>query len=77
MAANTFLRSLFAAAFPLVAQPLYHNLGTDYACTLLGCIAAVLALVPFVLYSKSERSLIAAAVRPLGLTDCRITRIWP
>lgn len=27
VAANTFLRSIFAAAFPLVVTPMYHNLG--------------------------------------------------
>ncbi|BGP32950.1 hypothetical protein JCM10296v2_004736 [Rhodotorula toruloides] len=50
VAANTFLRSIFAAALPLVAMPLFHNLGVDFACTLLGCIAAALGFVPFALY---------------------------
>ncbi|GAA5867110.1 hypothetical protein JCM8547_006242 [Rhodosporidiobolus lusitaniae] len=55
VAANTFTRSLFAAALPLVAQPLYHNLGTGFACTLLGCIAAVLAVVPFVFWKVGPK----------------------
>ncbi|GEM08011.1 MFS multidrug transporter [Rhodotorula toruloides] len=50
VAANTFLRSIFASALPLVAMPLFHNLGVGFACTLLGCIAAVLGVVPFVFY---------------------------
>lgn len=50
VAANTFLRSIFAAALPLVAMPLFHNLGVNFACTLLGCIAAALGFVPFALY---------------------------
>ncbi|GAA5988009.1 hypothetical protein JCM10908_002028 [Rhodotorula pacifica] len=55
VAANTFLRSIFAAALPLVAQPLYHNLGVGFACTLLGCVAAVLATVPFILYKVGPK----------------------
>jgi hypothetical protein len=27
IAANTFLRSVFAAAFPLFVDPMFHNLG--------------------------------------------------
>jgi len=50
MASNTFMRSIFAAALPLVAQPLFNNLGVDWACTLLGCISVVLAAVPFLFY---------------------------
>uniref|UniRef100_A0A0K3CBU9 BY PROTMAP: gi/472586634/gb/EMS24153.1/ MFS multidrug transporter [Rhodosporidium toruloides NP11] gi/647398043/emb/CDR41632.1/ RHTO0S06e03664g1_1 [Rhodosporidium toruloides] n=1 Tax=Rhodotorula toruloides TaxID=5286 RepID=A0A0K3CBU9_RHOTO len=50
IAANTFLRSIFASALPLIAMPLFHNLGVGFACTLLGCIAAVLGVVPFAFY---------------------------
>ncbi|GAA6019837.1 hypothetical protein JCM10207_003716 [Rhodosporidiobolus poonsookiae] len=55
VAANTFLRSIFAAALPLVAMPLYHNLGVGRACSLLGGIAAGLALVPFVFYKYGPK----------------------
>ncbi|KAL8292267.1 hypothetical protein RQP46_001733 [Phenoliferia psychrophenolica] len=41
VASNTFMRSIFAAALPLVAQPLFNNLGVGYACTLLGLSAFV------------------------------------
>lgn len=44
------MRSIFAAALPLVAQPLFHNLGINWACTLLGCISVLLAVVPFLFY---------------------------
>ncbi|GAA5910879.1 hypothetical protein JCM5296_002558 [Sporobolomyces johnsonii] len=50
VAANTFLRSVFASALPLVAQPLFHNLGVGRACSLLGGIAAGLGTVPFLFY---------------------------
>jgi DHA1 family multidrug resistance protein-like MFS transporter len=35
VAATTFMRSIFAAGLPLVAQPLFRNLGINWACTLL------------------------------------------
>lgn len=47
VAANTILRSVFAAALPLIARPMFNNLGVAWACTLLGCIAIVLAFIPF------------------------------
>jgi hypothetical protein len=50
------MRSIFAAALPLIAQPMFHNLGVDWACTLLGCIAILLAFIPF-LFIKYGRAL--------------------
>lgn len=47
IAANTFSRSLLGAAFPLIAQPLYHNLGVHWACTLLGCLGVLLGATPY------------------------------
>lgn len=52
VASNTFMRSIFASALPLVAMPLFHNLGVAHACTLLGSIAAALGSVPFLFFSK-------------------------
>ncbi|KAI5474213.1 MFS general substrate transporter [Pseudohyphozyma bogoriensis] len=52
---NTFMRSIFAAALPLVAQPLFNNLGYDWACTLLGCLAATLGCVPFLFFVFGEK----------------------
>jgi hypothetical protein len=34
---NTFMRSQLPVALPLVAQPLFNNLGRDWACTPLEC----------------------------------------
>ena len=58
VAANTIMRSIFAAALPLIAQPMFHNLGVDWACTLLGCIAVALAAIPFLFikYGKALRA---------------------
>lgn len=47
VSANTFLRSLLAAAFPLVAQPMFDKLGVGPAMSILGGIAVLLLPVPF------------------------------
>jgi DHA1 family multidrug resistance protein-like MFS transporter len=55
VAANTFLRSCFAGAFPLVVTPLYHNIGVGPASTITGGFAALLVPVPFVFYVFGKR----------------------
>lgn len=50
MAANTFLRSGMGAAFPIFGKAMFHNLGTQWAGTLLGCLALLLSPVPFFFY---------------------------
>ena len=47
-AANTFLRSILAAALPLAAKPLFRNLGVGPAMSLLGGIAALALPAPFI-----------------------------
>ena len=48
VSANTFLRSVLAAALPLVARPMFHNLGVGPAMSILGGIAVLAIPVPFV-----------------------------
>lgn len=55
VAANTFLRSCFAAAFPLVVGPMYHNIGVGPGSSITGGFAALLIPVPFVFYVYGER----------------------
>ena len=55
VAANTFLRSCFAGAFPLVVGPLYHRLGVGPGMSITGGFAVVLVPVPFVFYCVGER----------------------
>lgn len=55
VAANTFLRSCFAAAFPLVVGPLYHNIGVGPGSSITGGFAALLIPVPFVFYVFGRR----------------------
>lgn len=50
IAGNTFLRSLCGAGFPLFARQMFQGLGIQWAGTLLGCVALVLAPIPFVFY---------------------------
>lgn len=55
VAANTFLRSCFAGAFPLVVGPLYHNIGVGPGSSITGGFAALLIPVPIVLYIFGKR----------------------
>ncbi|KAH5418353.1 hypothetical protein HBI67_180920 [Parastagonospora nodorum] len=55
VAANTFLRSCFAGAFPLVVTPLYHNIGVGPASSITAGFAALLVPVPFVFYIYGKR----------------------
>lgn len=55
LAANTFLRSLFGAAFPLFATQMFENLGIDWASTVLGIIAVVMIPVPIAFYFYGEK----------------------
>jgi DHA1 family multidrug resistance protein-like MFS transporter len=50
IAGNTFLRSLCGAGFPLFARQMFDGMGIQYASTLLGCVAVVLAPIPFIFY---------------------------
>lgn len=50
IAGNTFMRSLCGAGFPLFARQMFDGMGIQYAATLLGCVAAVLAPIPFIFY---------------------------
>ncbi|KAG2150129.1 major facilitator superfamily domain-containing protein [Suillus cothurnatus] len=49
LAANTVVRSLFGAGFPLFANQMYDRLGPEWASTLLGFIALIMMPIPFVL----------------------------
>ncbi|KAF2722909.1 MFS general substrate transporter [Polychaeton citri CBS 116435] len=47
-AANTFLRSFLAFAFPLIAKPMFHTLGVGPGMSLLGGIACLALPVPLI-----------------------------
>lgn len=50
IAANTFLRSVFGAAFPLFGRILFRNLGNHWGGSLLAFIALGMIPIPFVFY---------------------------
>jgi hypothetical protein len=55
LAANAVLRSVFGAVFPLFARQMYELLGTPWATSLLGFIAATLAPLPWLFYKFGPR----------------------
>ena len=58
IAANTFLRSVFAASFPLFVDPMYHNLGIGWASSVFAFFGVLLIPIPFVffMYGKKIRA---------------------
>lgn len=58
IAANTFMRSIFGGVFPLFATQMFNGMGIQWASTLIGCVAVVLAPMPifFYLYGKKIRA---------------------
>ncbi|KAJ6102166.1 hypothetical protein N7486_004593 [Penicillium sp. IBT 16267x] len=48
VAANIIMRSSVAAGFPLFTKQMFENMGIQWACTLLGCLAAVMIPIPLV-----------------------------
>lgn len=59
IAANTLVRSLAGGGFPLFATAMYHNLGVDWATSLLGFLTVAFLPVPilFFIYGKKLRGL--------------------
>ncbi|KAF4549583.1 MFS-type transporter-like protein 37 [Elsinoe fawcettii] len=55
IAANTFLRSIFGAIFPLFARQMIDGMGIQWAGTLLGCVALVFAPVPVYFYLRGAK----------------------
>lgn len=50
LAGQSLSRNLMGTAFPLFTQQLYHKLDFRWGGTLIACVAAVLAPIPFVLF---------------------------
>jgi hypothetical protein len=49
MASNAILRDIFGGTFPLFAVQMFRGMGTQWACTLLGCLSVLGAAKPFAL----------------------------
>ncbi|KAI8946805.1 MFS general substrate transporter [Xylaria longipes] len=52
---NMFIRSSFAAAFPLFGPYLYHNLGVSWATSTLAFISIALIPIPIIFYVYGQR----------------------
>lgn len=50
LASNDFVRSMMGAAMPIVAYPLFHNLGVDWGTSVLGFASVAFAPIPFLIY---------------------------
>ncbi|KAF9892550.1 hypothetical protein FE257_001659 [Aspergillus nanangensis] len=55
VAANTFLRSVFAGCFPLFASIMFRRLGVDWASSVLGFVAIALIPIPYLFYTFGKR----------------------
>jgi hypothetical protein len=55
LAGHTIIRSATGAAFPLFTTQMFVNLGINWAATLLGSIALLLAPMPFLFYKYGSR----------------------
>lgn len=76
VAANTFLRSITAAGFPLFARQMFNGMGIEWASTLLGCFAFCLVPIPVLFYfygkklrAKSKFAPTMAIKKPLDEED--------
>ena len=54
VAANTFLRSVFAASFPLFVDPMYHHLGIPWASSVFAFFAVLLIPIPYLFFFFGE-----------------------
>ncbi|KAJ5995382.1 hypothetical protein N7481_002359 [Penicillium waksmanii] len=55
VAANTFLRSVFAGAFPLFTSAMFHNMGVPWAASVLGFVSVALIPIPYLFYIYGKR----------------------
>ncbi|KAH8601035.1 MFS multidrug transporter-like protein [Bisporella sp. PMI_857] len=55
IAANTFLRSLAGAGFPMFSLYMFKSLGVEWAGTLLGCVAVLLVPIPIAFYKYGRK----------------------
>ncbi|KAF2172484.1 hypothetical protein M409DRAFT_50176 [Zasmidium cellare ATCC 36951] len=54
VAANTFMRSIFGAVFPLFATYMFDGIGINWGMTFLGCLSALFIPMPFLFYYKGK-----------------------
>lgn len=65
MAANTILRSACAATAPLFTDKMFHKLGVGGGGSLVGGLATVLAIIPFVFWKYGKKIRIRSKFAPV------------
>ncbi|KAK3044167.1 hypothetical protein LTS18_002008, partial [Coniosporium uncinatum] len=55
VAANTFLRSCLAGAFPLFINPMLHRLGVGWGISIFGFVAVALIPIPYLFFVYGKR----------------------
>jgi multidrug resistance protein len=55
MASNAILRYILGGTFPLFAVQMFRGMGTQWACTLLGCLSILGTCLPFLLARYGEK----------------------
>jgi hypothetical protein len=55
IAANSFVRSMAAGAFPLFVWPMYKKVGIDWGSTIFACISVLLLPAPFLFFKWGNR----------------------
>ena len=55
VAANTFLRSTFAGAFPLFITPMLHSLGIGWGVSIFAFISLLMIPIPYLFYIFGKR----------------------
>ncbi|KAK3109766.1 hypothetical protein LTR53_016616 [Teratosphaeriaceae sp. CCFEE 6253] len=55
IAANTIMRSIFGAVFPLFAYYMFEGIGIQWGMTLLGCMATLFIPMPFFFYFYGKK----------------------
>ena len=73
IAANTFLRSLAGAVFPLFGTYMFDAIHVNWSGTLLGCVAALMIPIPIVFWKYGDRirarSKFAPTMKPTQMLD--------
>ena len=63
------MRSAVAAAFPLFTEQMFHNLGINWAATLLAFVALILTPSPFLFYKYGVRIRRRSTFAPCLVSD--------
>jgi DHA1 family multidrug resistance protein-like MFS transporter len=64
ISAATFVRSAFGAGFPLFAPAMFHNLGVNWAASVLGVISVVMVPIPIAFYLFGPKLRALSRARP-------------